>query len=107
MDNIKELHKTFLKQAHMRAKELDSKLSQYDVAITDVMHFLEIEKCDAVAMVKVAKKLKDLRAERRLVKIEKEQVDCLLAAMRAKNLDKFEHKTYTYRTTIMDDLKKR
>lgn len=106
MNNIKNLKQTFLNQAHIRAKELNEKVSEYDLAITDLMHFLELEKCDAVAMVKVAKKLKDLRAERRLVKIEKEQTDCLITTMRNKNLDRFEHKTYTYRTTIMDDLKK-
>ena len=106
MDSIKNLKQTFLNQAHLRAKELNKKVSEYDLAITDIMHFLEFEKCDAVAMVKAAKKLKDLRAERRLVKIEKEQTDCLITTMRNKNLARFEHKTYTYRTTIMDDLKK-
>ena len=108
MDNIKDLRKAFLKQAQARKNELIQQLSEYDMATSDALHFLENEKCDAVAMVKTAKVLKELRAERRQVKVELDQVVCLLQSMGHKDIVKFENKTkYTYRTDYMNEIRKK
>lgn len=106
MDNIKELRAGFLKQMGLRKKELEGKQSEYDLAISDALHYLENEKCDAVNMVKTAKLIKELRRKRREVKIEWEQVVCLLSSVRMKDIVRFERMTdYTYRTNVMDDIR--
>lgn len=106
MADIKELRKGFLKQMGLRKQELEKEQSRYDLAIQDALHYLENEKCDAVSMVKTAKLIKELRHKRREVKVERDQVVCLLQTMRTKNIDKFEQRTdYTYRTNIMDDIR--
>ena len=57
-------------------------------------------------MVKTAKLIKELRHKRRAVKVEWEQVVCLLNATRMKDIVKFERRTdYTYRTNVMDDIR--
>lgn len=108
MDNIKELRVSFLKQVQTRKAELIDQLSQCDLATQDALHYLENEKCDAVSMVKTAKLLKELRAERRQVKMELDQVTCLLQSVGNKDILKFEKITkYHYRTKLMDDIRKR
>lgn len=101
MDNIKNLHQTFIKQARARSNELNAELSHYDSQLQDALHFLENENYDAVAMVKTAKLIKQIRQDRRKVKVEKDQINSLLSVMCKKDLDKFERKTYTYRTDVM------
>lgn len=106
MDNIKDLRKVFLKHAQARKVELLQQLSQYDMATSDALHFLENEKCDAVAMVKTAKALKELRAKRRSVKVELDQVVCLLQSVGKRDILKFEGKTnYNYRTDFMNNIR--
>lgn len=106
MDNIKDLRKDFLKQMGLRKQELEKEQSRYDLALQDALHYLENEKCDAVSMVKTAKLIKELRHKRREVKVEREQVVCLLASVRMKDIAKFEQRTnYTYRTDVMDDIR--
>ena len=106
MADIKELRKEFLKQAGIRRQELNAKISQYDLAIQDALHYLENEKCDAVDMVKTAKLIKELRHERRVVKVEHTQIVCLMHTMSGKDIDKFEKQTgYTYKTNVMDDIR--
>lgn len=106
MDNIKDLRKGFLKQMGLRKQELEQEQSKYDLAISDALHYLENEKCDAVSMVKTAKLIKELRHKRREVKVEREQVVCLLSSVRMKDIVKFEQRTdYTYRTNVMDGIR--
>lgn len=106
MDGIKELRKGFLKQAGIRRQELNAELSQCDLAIQDALHYLENEKCDAVDMVKTAKVIKELRHKRRVIKVEHEQVVCLMHTISQKDITKFEKQTnYTYRTNVMDDIR--
>lgn len=106
MNDIKKLKQEFLHQANLRSQELVQELSECDLAISDALHYLENEKCDAVSMVKTAKLLKELRHKRRKIKVEQDQTLCLFNTMRNKNIVRFEQKTkYTYRTNIMDDIK--
>lgn len=106
MDNIKDLRKGFLKQMGLRKQELEKEQSHYDLAIQDALHYLENEKCDAVNMVKIAKLIKELRHKRREVKVEREQVICLLNSVRMKDIARYEQMTnYTYRTNVMDDIR--
>ncbi len=51
---------------------LNSRLSKCDLAICDLMHYIENEKLDARKMCKVVKELKKIRIERRKIKNDKE-----------------------------------
>lgn len=106
MADVKELERSFLTQMKTRKEELSSEISQYDMAISDIMHYLENEKCDAIALVKTSKRLKEIRQKRRAVKVERDQVLCLLRCISTSNIEKYEKRTkYKYRTDIMDDIK--
>ena len=106
MSNIKDLRKDFLKQARLRQKELTVELSQCDLAISDIMHALENETCDAVIMVKAAKRIKELRKQRRQIKVEWEQANVLYQSMRDKDISHCEiNPGYKYRTNVMDDIR--
>lgn len=106
MDNIKDLRKNFLKQARLRQMELNNELSQCDLAISDIMHALENETCDAIIMVKAAKRIKELRKQQRQIKVEWEQANILYCSMKDKDIARVEQRTaYTYRTNVMDDIR--
>ena len=106
MADIKELRKDFLKQIQLRQKELAIELSQCDLAISDIMHALENENCDAVIMVRAAKRIKELRKQRRSIKVEWEQTNILYRSTRDKDIARCEiNPGYTYRTNVMDDIR--
>ena len=102
--NIKELRQEFIRQAAIRRNELTAELQKCDLELSDIGHFIEFEKYDAIVMVKVAKKIKAVRGRRRAVKIELEQLQSMTDVVRKKDLEVFENKTYTYRTDIMKDI---
>lgn len=105
--NINEAHKQLMAQAKVRRAELVAELSRYDLMTTDVEHYLELEKCDAVDMVLIAQKLKEIRQGRRRIKIELEQINCLIQFAGRKDISEYDATTYKYRTQIMDDIRKR
>lgn len=115
--NITELHKNLISidetrkkimiQAKSRQSELVAELSRYDLMTADVEHYLELEKCDAVDMVLIAQKLKEIRRGRREIKIELDQVNCLIQFDGQKDISKYDAKTYKYRTQVMNDIKNR
>ena len=105
--NINEAHKKIIAQAKSRQVELVAELSKYDLMTADIEHYLELEKCDAVDMVLVAKRLKEIRQRRREVKIELDQANCLIQFDGQKEISKYDAKTYKYRTEIIKDIKSR
>lgn len=102
--NVHQTKNETLHQLALRKDVLWRRVSDIDLQITDVMHFLENEKYDAVTMVKLACQLRDLRKERRDVKVEIEQVQSLHNTIKDNKLDRFAKKTYTYRTDVLKDL---
>lgn len=93
----------FLKEAKVRCVELEAEQSQYDLMLQDAMHFLENEKCDAVAMVKTAKLIKEIRRKRRKVKVEIAKLQSAKDSM-TKGVARFDKKSYTYRTEIINNI---
>lgn len=63
-------YEAYVKEIKERRKRLLEELSLVDKKRADVLHFLELEKYDAVMMAKAAKKLKVLSQERRIIKEE-------------------------------------
>jgi septal ring factor EnvC (AmiA/AmiB activator) len=104
---INESQKKIMAQAKARQEELVAQLSKYDLMTTDIEHYLELEKCDAVDMVLVAQKLKEIRRNRRQTKIELDQVNCLIQFEGRKDIAKYDATTYKYRTQVISDIKKR
>ena len=103
--SVNETHKKIIAQAKSRQTELMSELSRCDLMTTDVEHYLELEKCDAVDMVLIAQKLKEIRQHRRQIKIELDQVNCLIQFDGQKDISKYDAKTYKYRTQVMNDIR--
>ena len=68
-------YNSYVQEIGNRKNELEKELSRFDKQTADLLHFLEFEKCDAVKMMKITKKLKLIRQERRCVK-EELQVVC-------------------------------
>lgn len=61
---VEEL-RTQLKEAfdnvEVYRKQLSTKVSEYDLQEQDLLHYIENEVCNAVDLVKIATKLKDIR----------------------------------------------
>ena len=100
---FEELRGEFLKEAKVRQTELQKVQSGYDMMLQDVMHCLENEKCDAVTMVKIAKRIKEVRQKRRKIKVELEKLQSACDLMTT-GFTKFDNKYYTYRTEIINDI---
>lgn len=105
MKNFESMRTGFLKEINARHTELSAKISEYDLILQDALHFLENEKCDAIAMVQVAKKIKEIRKARRKAKTEFEKLQSVKDSM-TKGVVKFDKKTYAYRTTVISTIKR-
>ena len=84
-----------------RKRELEAQISEIDSKQEDILHFLEFEKCDAVTMVKVTKRLKALRAERREIKNEWADLEPVCKRLADKVKTKETNKIYKYRTDVI------
>lgn len=101
--NVTESYKNFIKEIKKENARFSERLSQCDLAITDALHYLELEKCDAVMMVKIAKVLKELRQERREIKDGMELTHRIILSIGNPNFLGGK-KRYYYRTKIMDNI---
>ena len=104
MSQAVQMKKQFIRDLTTRHKELFKQLSLYDNQEQDLLHFIENEKYDAVAMVKVAKQLKETRLARRAIKIELEQIQSMRDQLLQKNHEKFAEKSYVYKTDVLSDI---
>lgn len=101
--NFNQIRDNFMKEAKERMVALENKQSQYDTIISDALHFLENEKCDAVAMVKISKYLQSITKKRRKVKVEHDKLSGVISAATI-NAEKLDERTYTYRTNNIQDI---
>jgi hypothetical protein len=100
---FEQLCKDFLKEAKVRRSELRNEQSQYDLMVTDIVHFFENERCDAVTMAKAAKLLKEVTQDRRKTKTELEKLSSIIDTM-TQGMVKFDQKRYKYRTAVIDNI---
>jgi hypothetical protein len=85
-----------------RRNELSKLLSNYDLQEQDILHYIEMKKCDAIMSAKLMKKLKEVTCARRVVKEEY----CSLNSLTT-NLKKNKYKNnqeYTFKTNVIIDL---
>jgi hypothetical protein len=93
-------------------EKLSAQISHYDLQIQDLLHYMEIEPCDAVDLVRIAVQLKNIQQQRRVCKIECDKLRSIYDSFQGKNvtklldqdLTKFEKKTYTDKTTVINDM---
>lgn len=93
-------------------EKLSAQISHYDLQIQDLLHYMETEPCDAVDLVRIAVQLKNIQQQRRVCKIECDKLRSVYDSFQGKNvtklldqdLTKFEKKTYTDKTTVINDM---
>ena len=91
MDNayIKEFN-DFLEEMIKRQKEISALYSKLDLQRQDLLHFLELEKYDAVTMMKISKKIVDVSKKRREAKYKLSELDAILSRMKSPLKDRKE-----------------
>ena len=85
-----------------RMKVLDKQLSEYDLQEQDILHYIEMKKCDAIMGARLMKKLKEITADRRIVKDERVSLDSITSNKHRCNYKPNE--TYTFKTNVINDL---
>lgn len=100
-----EKYNKFVNEINNKWDTLNTKLSEVDKKETDILHFIELEKYSAPTGAKILKLLKQVRQERRVIKDEWSDVDCVRKKLNnqipVKNVDRI----YTYRTNVLKMLK--
>ena len=105
MTHYAEHYNSYREEIKNRKKELEARLSQVDLEQQDILHFLEIEKCDAVMMSKVTKKLIVLRKERRDIKEEWAYINWIWLRIKDKIQEREQFEKVKYKTDIMKEIK--
>lgn len=91
-----------LENAHARQQELQKELSKYDSEQDDILHYIEMRKCDAIMSAKLMKRLKVIREERRVVKEELNAVRSILSLSKKSKYKNNE--TYVFKTNVIIDM---
>lgn len=71
LENIKQVV-TILSNIEEYQETLSSELSKYDCMTSDLLHYIEDEKLDAIKMCKIVKEIKKIRIDRRKIKRDME-----------------------------------
>lgn len=104
MNHHVEKYNSYREEVQKRKKELEAMMSNVDLEQQDILHFLENEKCDAVTMSKITKKLIVVRKRRREIKEEWEYTNWIWQRIYNKMVEK-EFVGYKYRTDITKEFK--
>ena len=103
MDYIQDFNK-YVEHINKRFAELSKELSSVDQEQDDILHFLEFETYNAVTMMKVTKRLKEVRAKRREIKHEFNMVCAVHSRLGKSTLTGTTQKRYTYKTEVLRDI---
>ena len=96
---------SFLEELLRDKEKYTSQLSIVDKQLTDCLHFLENEEVNEVVLVKVAKKIRELRQVRRRIKNNLTDVDNVLNKFKnTKRMNETAECEYQYRTDILFDI---
>lgn len=91
-----------LLRIHKRRDELCKLQSQCDSEQDDILHYIEMKKCDAITSAKLMKKLKEIREQRRIVKEELSALESI--SMLSKKSKYKNNPTYVFKTNVIIDL---
>ncbi len=89
-----------------KRNELLEQQSQLDLKEQDLLHYLELQNCDAVQMVKVASKLRSITHERRIVKNQFAEIEPVYTLLKCRIGNWKKHKDpsfYKVRTNILEE----
>lgn len=91
MDNayIKEFN-DFLEEMNKHRKEISALYSKLDLQRQDLLHFLELEKYDAVTMMRISKKIVEISKKRREAKYKLSELDAIISRMKSPLKDRKE-----------------
>ena len=95
-------YNSLLSKVNERKDELAKIISQYDSEQDDILHYIEMKKCDAIMSAKLMKKLKEVREQRRITKEEFSAVSSI--SMLAKKRKYKNNPTYVFKTNVIIDL---
>ena len=70
-------YNNFLDKVNKRKSELAKLQSEYDLQRQDILHYIEMKKCDAIISAKLMKKLKEISEQRRIVKEELQSLNSI------------------------------
>jgi hypothetical protein len=102
MNYIEDFNK-YMHDIHKTGKELSDQLSKIDGEQEDILHFLELANYDAVTMVKVTKKLKEIRSQRREIKNNLAMIHKIQCKLGVHDLAYTVPDTYTCRSDVLSD----
>ena len=96
---------SFLEELLRDKEKYTSQLSIVDKQLTDCLHFLENEEVNEVVLVKVAKRIRELRQVRRRIKNNLTDVDNVFNKFKnTKRMNETAECEYQYRTDILLDI---
>ena len=103
MDYIRDFNE-YCQQMNKRYQELVKELSEVDLEQEDILHFLELDTYNAVTMMKVTKRLKEVRSRRREIKNELAMVQPICSRIGKPTLTNTVPKRYNYRTDVLSGI---
>lgn len=103
MKNYILIYNEFFDDVQTKFDELTKELSDIDLQMQDLLHFIESEKYNGATGSKVLKLLKQCRVKRRIIKDELAHIDKVRHQLKSKvKVD--DSKIYKYRTDVLNDL---
>ena len=94
----------FLKEVSTKRNELIEKESKLDKQREECLHFLELEKPNAAIRAKVTKRLTMISEERRTIKNELSDIQCVYDRINGKKLSESVDLSYNYSDEFLDDI---
>lgn len=88
IDNLMKVYEFTLSELNQLTKEL----SNVDIEIQSLLHYVEFNKFDVVSGYKIVRNLKDLRIKRRGIKNELEPLQILLSSLEKCDLNRVNEK---------------
>ena len=106
--NVKEMEELYIAFSAIEKKrnELLEQQSKMDLQEQDLLHYLELQNCDAVQMVKVASKLRSITQERRIVKNQFAEIQPVYTLLKCRIGNWKKHKDpsfYKVRTNVLEE----
>lgn len=100
IEDMNNVRQQIIEEMREEKTKLFDELSKYDSYENDLLHYIEFEPCDAIMSAKLMKALKKNRHNRRMIKNEISQLDCMVGRMLNNvtvKTDENKNKTYKYR----------
>lgn len=100
MNYVEEFNK-YVQFISDKYTELSKQLSKVDSEQDDILHFLELETYDAITMMKITKKLREVRERRREIKNELSIIQTIHCRIGKSNVSGKTPSVYTFKTDVL------